>query len=302
MKPLILIVEDNPDILFNIRLILEANDFEVIGAQNGKDAIEILSGLEKPPELIISDIMMPEVDGYDLFKTVSNDIRWGSIPFIFLTARTAPEDIRFAKMLGVDDYLTKPFNEDDLLAIIHGKLKRNKRIKSINDQIKELFSSLEIEMKSSISKKEQSSIFLIIVIWDDRIGPELKFFYPTDKIIEVPASSLGQQLFQSTISIYGNEIITKAEGLLLNIENIKRNGYIFFDSMPDEMTRTGERQFMIGVIAPKINYFKTFEIKEILRSLSSKVKKKEKIDIKYYWEQISKILMTPALESLDLGS
>lgn len=295
MKPLILVVEDNKDILFSIKLILEANGFQVMTAENGEKAIEILNKLTLLPEVIISDIMMPKMNGYDFFKTIFEDIRWNRIPFIFLSARSSPEEIRFGKILGVDDYITKPFNEEDLIAVVAGKIARNKKIKSVNQKVEELLLSLKIESKASISEKEKNLVYLFLVIWDDRIGPELKDYYPKEGSLPIPIRDVGTQLFQATVSIYGNQDITKAEGLLLNIENIKKYGYILFDAYQDKTSRGGERQFMIAVIAPKINYFESFEIKEIFRKLSLKLKKKEKWDIKAYWEEVSNVLSTPTL-------
>lgn len=295
MKPLILVVEDNTDILFSIKLILEANGFQVITAENGEKALKLLNELEAPPEVIISDIMMPKMNGYDFFKAVFEDIRWNRIPFIFLSARSSPEEIRFGKLLGVDDYITKPFNEEDLIAAVAGKVARNKKIKSINQKVEELLLSLNIESKASISKEEKNLVHLLIVIWDDRIGPELKDYYPKEEYLPISIRDVGTQLFQATVSIYGNEEITEAEGLLLNIENIKKYGYILFDAYQDKNSRGGERQYMIAVIAPKINYFDSFKIKEIFRNLSLKLKKNEKWDIKTYWEDVSNVLSTPTL-------
>ena len=115
---------------------LEFNNYSVLTATNGKDALNILSESQRLPDLIISDIMMPEIDGYELFKTISTHPLWATIPFIFLSARASPEDVRLGKILGADDYLTKPFNEDDLLAVISGKLTRIKQQNSIRNLIK----------------------------------------------------------------------------------------------------------------------------------------------------------------------
>ncbi len=293
MKPLILVVDDNIDILFNIKLILEANGFQAITAENGEEALRILSEQKYSPEVIISDIMMPKMDGYQFFKAIFDDVRFNRIPFIFLSAKSSPEEIRFGKMLGVDDYLTKPFNEEDLIAIVGGKLARNKKIHSINRKIEELLLASNLAGKSSITEDEIGSVYLIVVVWDDRIGPELKYYYPKDDKLPISIRDIGTQLFQATVSIYGNADIGQAEGLLLNIENIKMFGYILFDSYKDKTVRAGERQYMIGVIAPKLNYFESFEIKEIFKKISLKLKKKEKWDIKNYWEQVSNVLTTP---------
>ena len=300
MKPIILIVEDNNDILLNIKLTLEFNDYEVISATNGKEGLRVLSKQKKLPEIIVSDIMMPEMDGYDFFQAVSDNPRWSEIPFLFLTARSSPEDIRFGKMLGVDDYLTKPFKEADLLATISGKLARKKRAESYNEKIIDMLKTLKVEASPSISKDEKHQVVLLVVMWDDYIGPDLKQFYPEKQELPISIKELGQQLFQSAVSIYGHEDMTeKAEGILLNIENIKRYGYIFFDSYLDETTRAGERQYMIGVIAPRISYFESFKIKEILRNVSNLIKEKKILpekkdwDIRGTWEKILNVLSTP---------
>ncbi len=71
MKPRILVTEDNPDLLFNIKMTLEFNDFEVLTANNGEEALIILEKCQKAPDLIISDIMMPEMDGYELYSNIT---------------------------------------------------------------------------------------------------------------------------------------------------------------------------------------------------------------------------------------
>ena len=84
MNPLILIVDDNIDLLLNLQLILESNDYEVISAKNGIEAIKLLKELDHIPDLVISDIMMPKMNGYELFKSFSENLIWSRIPFIFL--------------------------------------------------------------------------------------------------------------------------------------------------------------------------------------------------------------------------
>jgi DNA-binding response OmpR family regulator len=82
------------------------------------------------PDLIVADIMMPHMDGYELYEATHQDERWLSIPFIFLTAKTDKEDIRLGKEMGADDYLVKPVEKEDLLAAIRGKLKRAAELKA----------------------------------------------------------------------------------------------------------------------------------------------------------------------------
>jgi len=295
LKPLIFIVEDNADIVFNLKLSLESNNFKVESANNGKEALNILSDTKKVPDLILSDIMMPEMDGYELFRTVSNDNRLNEIPFIFLTAKASPEDIRFGKLLGVDDYLTKPINEKDLLAVIKGKLSRKKKINSIDAQIKEYLSSYDIDLTPSLFKSQDKNVLLILVFWDDRLGPELKAWYPEEVNLPIPVEKIGTQLFNAAMLIYGQDNILKADGILLNIENINRNGYIFFDSYPDPNERFGEKQFMLALIAPKINYFESLKIREIFLSMTENIKRIREYNITEFYQKLLNTLSTSPL-------
>ena len=295
MKPLLLVVEDNPDVLYNIKLTLEFNDYEVITAENGLEAIEVLSKLENPPDLIVSDITMPKMNGYDLFKTVSENPLWSNIPFIFLTARTSPKDVRFGKMLGVDDYMLKPFKEEDLLATIAGKIARNRKVDSINKKIADLFQSLQLDTLPSIPAGGEESVIFLYVKWDDKIGPDLQAHYPPEISLPLKPAELGYQLFNGVSSIYGQKSIHEARGILLNIENIKHHGYSFFDAIHGSGTRGNEIPFMLAVVAQKINFFNSLHINVVFYELAQKIKQKEPWDIKEYWEKISKILTTPVL-------
>ena len=296
LKPLILVVEDNIDLLYNLKLLLESNNYKTNTAKNGKEALEILSTLEEIPDIIISDIMMPEMDGYEFFREISNNPRWNRIPFLFLSALITPKDIRFGKLLGADDYLTKPFDEKDLLAILAGKIARNKRVDALNYKINENFSKLNIEMKVPPGTQHEFFICLFLAFWDDKFGPELNRYYPEENSFPIPLENIVNQLFTVATSIYGHDKITKAEGVLLNIKNLNTRGYLFFDSYPDDTERFGEKQYMIAVIAPSINYFHTLEIKEIFMDLSAKIKKKIDWNIEEDWKKIYNLMLLKPLK------
>lgn len=295
MKPQILVVEDNVDLLYAINLLLESNNYKALTAKNGKEALKVLSRLEEVPELIISDIMMPVMDGYKFFKEISNNPRWNRIPFLFLTAKTTYEDIRFGKSLGVDDYLTKPFNEKELLATLAGRITHNRRIKELNSKIEDSFTSLNIEMESE-SGSYDFFLCLFLAFWDDKYGPELYKYYPEESLFPISLDSIVNQLFTVATSIYGNDKITKAEGVLLEIKNLNTRGYLFFDSYPDENERFGEKQYMIALIAPSINYFHTISIKGIFMALSEEIKKKKDWNIKDYWQKIYNLLLLDGIQ------
>lgn len=124
--PHILILEDDEAIRLPLIDLLEANGYEVTAAKDGKEGLE--KAREIDPDIIISDIMMPELDGMAVFEALQDDPETAVIPFIFLTAKTDPADIREGLGLGADDYLTKPFQPRDLLESIRVRLEKYQRI------------------------------------------------------------------------------------------------------------------------------------------------------------------------------
>lgn len=119
----VLLIEDNREVRENTAEILELADYEVSTAENGKRGVELAK--ESKPDLIICDIMMPELDGFGVLRILSKNPETSSIPFIFLTAKTDKSDMRKGMNLGADDYITKPFEEDELLEAIETRLKKS---------------------------------------------------------------------------------------------------------------------------------------------------------------------------------
>jgi len=126
----ILVVDDQPDLAENIGLTLSAAGYRVLVAHNGVEALNELRS--HGVDLILADIAMPHMNGYQLFERVRENPRWIPIPFLFLTVRTMDSDIRYGKELGVDDYLTKPIQPEDLLAAIHGRLRRARELAGLS--------------------------------------------------------------------------------------------------------------------------------------------------------------------------
>lgn len=125
----ILIVEDDAALLEGLRDVLELSGFRVTTARNGVEGLAALNS-GPLPDLIISDIMMPRMDGYQFYSQVRAHPEWVNVPFIFLTARGEKIDIRRGKLLGADDYLTKPFDEEDLIVAIRAKLSRRAQLEA----------------------------------------------------------------------------------------------------------------------------------------------------------------------------
>ncbi len=114
MKKKILVADDEPDILRTISIMLEGEGYDVITATNGEDAVH--KARSDNPDLIILDIMMPQMDGLEAQGRLKNDASTSNIPVIFLTAKSSMPDKIKGLRLGVDDYITKPFDSDELLA------------------------------------------------------------------------------------------------------------------------------------------------------------------------------------------
>jgi DNA-binding NarL/FixJ family response regulator len=118
----ILIIEDQPQMRRNLATILEMEGFEVSLAEDGNAGVA--RAREAQPDLIICDVMMPELDGYGVLRTLRSEKATATIPFIFLTAKGEKIDQRTGMNLGADDYLTKPVARTDLLASVKVRLER----------------------------------------------------------------------------------------------------------------------------------------------------------------------------------
>ncbi len=116
----VLLVEDDTALRENTAELLELSNYRVLTAANGRVGIE--KAKEAHPDIIVCDIMMPEVDGYKVLETLSKDPKTSHIPFVFLSAKTEHKEVRKGMDMGADDYLTKPFNEDELLSALESRL------------------------------------------------------------------------------------------------------------------------------------------------------------------------------------
>lgn len=119
-KPLILVVDDNPQNIQVLGNLLMTQDYEIGVAENGRIALNFIK--KRQPDLILLDVMMPEMDGIELCETLKDDILLSHIPIIFLTAKTDTEDIVRGFEVGGADYVTKPFIAAELLARIKTQL------------------------------------------------------------------------------------------------------------------------------------------------------------------------------------
>ncbi len=127
MKKKILVIEDHADVRENLCEILSLSGYEAIGAENGKQGVE--KALSEHPDLILCDVMMPELDGFGVLHILSRNAATADIPFIFLTALAEKSDFRKGMSLGADDYIVKPFDDTVLLQTIEARLKKHERLR-----------------------------------------------------------------------------------------------------------------------------------------------------------------------------
>lgn len=147
----ILIVEDNDVLRQGLQALLEAEGYSVSTALHGLDALDVMKTIH--PDLILSDIAMPEMDGFTFFDTVRTRPDWVSIPFIFLTARREREDIFAGKKLGAEDYLVKPVTRHELVTTIRSRLSRSQQL--LYAQLQQAYESSLIMLANAIELRDQ---------------------------------------------------------------------------------------------------------------------------------------------------
>jgi CRP-like cAMP-binding protein/CheY-like chemotaxis protein len=217
MNKKVLIIEDNNDIRENVVEILELAGYEVADANNGKTGVDL--AIKNPPDIILCDIMMPELDGYGVLYLLNKNPQTCAIPFIFLTAKAERMDLRKGMEMGADDYLTKPFDDMDLLNAIESRLKKQEIQKSFysksldrlnnligkNDGFAELKKIIQ-ERKIRLFKKNQ------VIYYDGDKGNGL-YLVISGKIKTIKLAEDGRELMTG---IYGADEYLGINALLAN--------------------------------------------------------------------------------------
>jgi cyclic di-GMP phosphodiesterase len=179
----ILIVEDNDITRQGLQIILENGGYNVLAAPDGIEALKIMQ--DSKPDFILSDIAMPGMDGYELYENIRARPEWVTIPFVFLTARGGREEIYRGKMLGIEDYLIKPIDREELLATIRARLLRSQELMlaqlSQAYQSSLIMFSNAIELRDDYTRGHVERVMEYAVLigkelgWNERRIEELKY-------------------------------------------------------------------------------------------------------------------------------
>ena len=195
----ILLIEDNQDVRENTAEILELANYHVWTANNGKEGVALAK--KHLPDLIICDIMMPELDGYGVLHILSHDPKTTVIPFVFLTAKTEKSDFRKGMNLGADDYITKPFEEIDLLDTINRRLEKIELLSHKNEEDASVVSSsllnsqsVEKALKQLIEGQKILKIAAKYVLFYEDSYPNYLYFIQKGKVKSYQTNQEGKEL------------------------------------------------------------------------------------------------------------
>jgi DNA-binding NarL/FixJ family response regulator len=155
----LLLIDDDPNLILLVKDYLEFRGYEVVTADNGKEALQLLA--QVPPDMIICDIMMPEMDGYGLIENVRQDRRTGWIPVLFLSAKGQSQDRIKGLNLGADVYMVKPFEPEELVAQVESSLKQTSRLISHKEGIGEDNSPIHVPPSVELTPTELKVVQLV---------------------------------------------------------------------------------------------------------------------------------------------
>lgn len=217
MKINILIIEDNDDIRESTAEILELANYNVLTAENGKQGVDL--AVKHFPDLILCDIMMPELDGYGVLYLLNKNPKTAAIPFIFLTAKAERMDMRKGMEMGADDYLTKPFDDIELLNAIESRLNKKDQQQAFYSKSLESLSVLAsqgngiAELKKIISERKIRLIKKKQVIYYEGDQAAGIYLIISGRVKGIKLSSDGRELLTG---MYGPEEYLGIQALLSN--------------------------------------------------------------------------------------
>lgn len=193
----ILVIEDNEDIRENLAEILELAGYKTSTAENGKKGIEMAEQFQ--PHLILCDVMMPVLDGYGTLSIMRKKIQTADIPFIFLTAKSEKTDFRYGMNLGADDYITKPFESNELLRVIELRLAKAEKIRHAAEKGNDIHHFINIAkgieaLKTLAEQRENRFFSKKNAIYTDGAVPRFLFYIQHGKVKIFKINSDGKEL------------------------------------------------------------------------------------------------------------
>jgi two-component system sensor histidine kinase/response regulator len=211
----VLVVDDDPTILDSVTDLLRLSGYRILSATNGIEGLHVMQS--NTPDLIIADITMPEMDGYRFYEAVRDNPAWTPIPFIFLTARGEKKDIRRGYMLGADQYLTKPFEAEDLLVAVEKRLERVRAIQAVT--------------KDEVEQVKQQ----LLTIFSHELRTPLSYIYGYVHLLEEGHKGLDEQAIDEILG----DMRLGAERLVRLTEDLMQIVYIDSGAMVLRMEREG---------------------------------------------------------------
>ena len=265
MKNKILIIEDNLDVRENLAEILELSGYDTITACNGKEGVQ--AALAGSPDLILCDIMMPELDGYGVLRILSKNPVSSTIPFIFLTAKTEMSDMRKGMTLGADDYITKPFDDVELLDTIEMRLLKRKSAspaeaapvfnaltdEQILNMMPESFHEGElrfIHKKDIVYSEGQTCRYVYLIKSGKALGTKADDYskevitriYEYPHVIGLPSALLGERFLETVKAFEDLEVIlVKKEDFINFILSDKSVSYFFMNALANDQVRADDK-------------------------------------------------------------
>jgi len=188
-KGRILVVEDDLDISKMLRLYFDSQGYEVLTVMRGHDALEVCR--KKQPNVVVLDIMLPDMDGYDVCRELRSNLRTSHVPVIFLTQKDERSDKIAGLELGADDYITKPFDIEELKLRVQGAMRRAQST-SLTDPVTGLPSSklIEEQLKKLLMREDWAILYVVINHMDAFI--EVEDIVARDDILRFVAMNLNE--------------------------------------------------------------------------------------------------------------
>jgi DNA-binding response OmpR family regulator len=243
MKKRILIVDDDPTLINFLEPIFIKKKMEAVTAENGKEALEKIA--EQLPDLIISDIMMPEMDGYELYQKLQKNPKTNQIPFIFLSSRSDPTDQLKGLRMGASEYFTKPFDLNKLINTVSEAIESAERAKELTGRVDFSVNLAEIDIENIIQ----------LVEMNEKTGEMIFSTYEGNK--------LGSIFFKKGTVIYAIKDVLEGESAFYDLVAIT-DGYVKFFSKEVNFPRFIDKKTMTLL-------FEATRLQDESRSLKGKI-------------------------------